>query len=41
MAQTRILAPRSRYGEIVEKVAGFVAMMPVGMPDDPGPPSDR
>ena len=36
VAQTRILAPRSRYDEIVEKVAGFVAMMPVGMPDDPG-----
>lgn len=36
VAQTRILAPRSRYDEIVEKVAGFVAMMPVGLPDDPG-----
>ncbi|HJT95312.1 MAG TPA: aldehyde dehydrogenase [Mycobacterium sp.] len=35
VAQTRILAPRSRYEEVVEKVAGFVAAMPVGMPDDP------
>ena len=35
VAQTRILAPRSRYDEIVEKVAGFVAAMPVGRPDDP------
>ncbi len=36
VGQTRILAPRSRYDEIVEKVANFVASMPVGMPDDPG-----
>ena len=35
VAQTRILAPRSRYDEIVEKVAAFVSAMPVGMPDDP------
>jgi aldehyde dehydrogenase (NAD+) len=35
VAQTRILAPRSRYDEIVEKVASFVSAMPVGMPDDP------
>ncbi len=35
VAQTRILAPRSRYDEIVEKVAGFVSAMPVGLPDDP------
>ncbi|HET6734066.1 aldehyde dehydrogenase [Mycobacterium sp.] len=35
VAQTRILAPRSRYDEVVEKVAGFVAAMPVGLPDDP------
>ena len=35
MRQTRILAPRSRYDEIVEKVAGFVSAMPVGLPDDP------
>jgi betaine-aldehyde dehydrogenase len=36
VAQTRILAPRSRYDEIVEKVAAGVAAMPVGLPDDPG-----
>jgi betaine-aldehyde dehydrogenase len=35
VAQTRILAPRSRYDEIVEKVAAFVSAMPVGLPDDP------
>ena len=36
VAQTRILAPRSRYDEIVEKIAGAVAAMPVGLPDSPG-----
>jgi betaine-aldehyde dehydrogenase len=36
VAQTRILAPQSRYDEIVEKVAAAVAAMPVGLPDDPG-----
>ena len=35
VGQTRILAPRSRYDEIVEKIAAAVAAMPVGMPDDP------
>ncbi|EHI13961.1 aldehyde dehydrogenase [Mycolicibacterium thermoresistibile] len=35
VGQTRILAPRSRYDEVVEKVANFVAAMPVGLPDDP------
>jgi aldehyde dehydrogenase (NAD+) len=35
VGQTRILAPRSRYDEVVEKVAGAVAVMQVGMPDDP------
>ena len=35
VGQTRILAPRSRYDEIVEKIANFVAAMPVGLPDDP------
>jgi aldehyde dehydrogenase (NAD+) len=35
VGQTRILAPRSRYDEIVEKVAAAVAAMPVGLPDDP------
>ena len=36
VAQTRILAPRSRYDEIVEKIGAAVAAMPVGLPDDPG-----
>jgi len=36
VAQTRILAPRSRYEEIVEKLGAAVAAMPVGLPDDPG-----
>ncbi|MGV0656565.1 aldehyde dehydrogenase [Mycolicibacterium thermoresistibile] len=35
VGQTRILAPRSRYDEVVEKLAGAVAAMPVGLPDDP------
>jgi betaine-aldehyde dehydrogenase len=35
VAQTRILAPRSRYDEVVEKLANTVAAMPVGLPDDP------
>jgi aldehyde dehydrogenase (NAD+) len=35
IGQTRILAPRSRYDEIVDKIAGAVAVMPVGLPDDP------
>jgi betaine-aldehyde dehydrogenase len=35
VAQTRILAPRSRYEEVVEKVANFISAMPVGLPDDP------
>ncbi|MBX5485367.1 MAG: aldehyde dehydrogenase [Mycolicibacterium hassiacum] len=35
VAQTRILAPRSRYDEVVEKVSNLVASMPVGLPDDP------
>ncbi|GFG73956.1 aldehyde dehydrogenase [Mycobacterium botniense] len=33
--QTRILAPRSRYDEIVDAVAGFVQSLPVGLPSDP------
>ena len=36
VAQTRILAPRSRYDEIVQKVGAAVAAMPVGLPDDAG-----
>jgi aldehyde dehydrogenase (NAD+) len=35
VAQTRILAPRSRYDEVVEKLGNFVSAMPVGLPDDP------
>jgi betaine-aldehyde dehydrogenase len=35
VAQTRILAPRSRYDEIVEKVSAAIAAMPVGTPEDP------
>jgi aldehyde dehydrogenase (NAD+) len=33
--QTRILAPRSRYDEIVEAVSTFVRALPVGLPTDP------
>jgi aldehyde dehydrogenase (NAD+) len=33
--QTRILAPRSRYDEIVEAVSAFVQALPVGPPSDP------
>lgn len=36
VAQTRILAPRSRYEEVVEAVKNFVAALPVGLPNDPG-----
>ncbi|MGB8388265.1 aldehyde dehydrogenase family protein, partial [Mycobacterium sp.] len=35
VAQTRILAPRSRYDEIVDAVSGFVQALPVGLPSDP------
>lgn len=35
VAQTRILAPRSRYEEIVDAVKNFVTAMPVGVPSDP------
>src|SRR5690606_5338951 len=34
VGQTRILAPRSRYDEVVEKVAGATAFFPVGPPGD-------
>lgn len=34
-AQTRILAPRSRYREIVDAMAAGVAAMPLGDPTDP------
>ena len=33
--QTRILAPRSRYAEVVDAVAAFVQALPVGPPSDP------
>ena len=35
VAQTRILAPRSRYDEIVDAVSAFVQALPVGTPTDP------
>lgn len=34
VGQTRILAPRSRYDEVVEKLAAGAAAMAVGLPDD-------
>ena len=36
VGQTRILAPRSRYDEVVEKLSAAVAAMPIGLPDNPG-----
>ncbi|MGV0634645.1 aldehyde dehydrogenase [Mycolicibacillus trivialis] len=33
--QTRILAPRTRYDEVVDAVKGVVEALPVGLPDDP------
>src|SRR5271154_5716266 len=36
VAQTRILAPRSRYDEIVDAVGAFAQTLPVGPPSDPG-----
>ncbi|WP_433243866.1 aldehyde dehydrogenase [Streptosporangium sp. CA-135522] len=35
IAQTRILASRNRYDEVVDAVAGMVRGMPVGDPSDP------
>ncbi|CAM3941194.1 aldehyde dehydrogenase [Mycobacterium senriense] len=35
IGQTRILAPRSRYDEVVDKIAAAASAMPVGLPDDP------
>jgi aldehyde dehydrogenase (NAD+) len=35
-AQTRILAPRSRYAEVVEAVAGLADSLTVGSPFEPG-----
>ena len=34
-AQTRLLIPRSRYGEYVDALAGFIGMMATGDPMDP------
>lgn len=34
VAQTRILAPRSRYDEVVEKISAAASAMPVGLPDN-------
>ncbi|MGH3531540.1 MAG: aldehyde dehydrogenase [Mycobacterium sp.] len=36
VAQTRILAPRSRYDEIVDAISTFMQALPVGPPSDPG-----
>ena len=36
VAQTRILAPRSRYDEIVDAISTFAQSLPVGPPSDPG-----
>ncbi len=35
VAQTRVLAPASRYDEYVDALAAMVAEVPVGDPDDP------
>ncbi|MFF2553794.1 aldehyde dehydrogenase [Nocardia sp. NPDC058058] len=35
VAQTRILAPRSRYDEIVDALTESVRLFPLGLPDDP------
>ncbi|MCX5043041.1 aldehyde dehydrogenase [Aldersonia sp. NBC_00410] len=35
VGQTRVLAPRSRYDEILEAMVATVGFMPVGLPDDP------
>ncbi|MBU3064771.1 aldehyde dehydrogenase [Nocardia sp. NEAU-G5] len=35
VAQTRILAPREHYAEVVEKIAAAAAASTVGRPDDP------
>ncbi|CAN3126527.1 aldehyde dehydrogenase [Mycobacterium sp. smrl_JER01] len=35
VGQTRILAPRSRYDEVVEKLAAAAAGMQAGLPDNP------
>ncbi|TSD99349.1 aldehyde dehydrogenase [Skermania sp. ID1734] len=35
VGQTRVLAPRSRYQEILDAMVQFAGFMPMGMPDDP------
>lgn len=35
VAQTRVLAPRSRYAEVVDALAAMVSELPVGDPRDP------
>ncbi|WP_067830837.1 aldehyde dehydrogenase [Nocardia inohanensis] len=35
VAQTRILAPRSRYDEILDALQASIGFFPVGLPDDP------
>ncbi|MFF0634195.1 aldehyde dehydrogenase [Nocardia sp. NPDC004151] len=35
VAQTRILAPRGRYDEILEALTASVDLFPMGLPDDP------
>lgn len=35
VAQTRILAPRGRYDEILEALTASVDLFPLGLPDDP------
>lgn len=39
--QTRVLAPRSRYDEVVDGIVGMVSLMGVGLPDDPATRSVR
>jgi betaine-aldehyde dehydrogenase len=36
VGQTRVLAPRTRYDEVVERLAEAVSNMPVGLPDNAG-----
>lgn len=36
MLGTRVLAPRRRYGEVVDAFAGLAGMLPMGDPFDPG-----
>ncbi|WP_277370325.1 aldehyde dehydrogenase [Rhodococcus rhodochrous] len=36
VGQTRVLAPRSRYDEVIEKMTATAAFFPVGLPDTEG-----